>query len=233
MAAVSNDNTYSDTPDEQWADPNLCAGNNYAKSKILAERAAWDYITSARSNGSQMELATILPTYVLGPALLNNWAVSHEIPSRLLTRQMPMVPDLSMGTVDVRDVASAHRRALEVKEAAGQRFVCWGQCTSFLELAKTMEATFDSLGYNIPTTELPYFLAWTISWFDAGLATILPRLGKPKTSVNNSKIQRVLGIQFHPENDTILAHAHSVVQLGIGGVTMTAKYREEREKKTS
>ena len=48
---------------------------------------------------------------VLGPLVNKNAGTSPEIMVRILGRQMPAVPDLAFGIVDVRDVARAHLRA--------------------------------------------------------------------------------------------------------------------------
>ena len=40
--------------------------------------------------------------------------------------KMPMIPDLSMGMIDVRDVARLHVAALTAENAAGKRFIASG-----------------------------------------------------------------------------------------------------------
>lgn len=113
-------------------------GDKYRASKTLAEKAAWAEVESQKPT---WDLATINPPMVFGPILQQ-----VEDPSGLNT-SVAMVyktirtkeEDLDKDTlntpnanfVDVRDVALAHVRALEVPEAGGQRFItaggayCW------------------------------------------------------------------------------------------------------------
>jgi dihydroflavonol-4-reductase len=49
-----------------WSNPDGPDNTPYTKSKTLAERAAWDYVNG---EGKGLELATINPTGILGPAL--------------------------------------------------------------------------------------------------------------------------------------------------------------------
>ena len=74
----------------------------YVRSKALAERAAWDFM--AREGGA-LELTTVNPTGIFGPALGSDYSESLELVRRLLDGSMPACPDLWFGVVDVRDVA--------------------------------------------------------------------------------------------------------------------------------
>ncbi|KDQ18875.1 hypothetical protein BOTBODRAFT_28363 [Botryobasidium botryosum FD-172 SS1] len=101
----------------------------YRASKVLAERSAWKW-AEENKDVVVFDVTTILPSFVLGPILtevaspsqLNASpqrfydAVKTEKPADALTSFVASV-------VDVRDVALAHVRALEVEEAGGQRFI--------------------------------------------------------------------------------------------------------------
>ncbi|MBQ75753.1 MAG: hypothetical protein CMQ20_12135 [Gammaproteobacteria bacterium] len=104
---------------DDWSDPldsNLTA---YSVSKTIAEKKAWEM---AAGGGS--ELAVINPVVVLGPALETDYGTSLELLYKLLTGELPLVPNVGYEIVDVRDVATLHRLAFEHPEAAGQRFLC-------------------------------------------------------------------------------------------------------------
>ena len=81
----------------------------YALSKTLAERAAWDYV---RDHAPQMQLTTINPGLVIGPPLDKHFGSSVSVVERFLNAKDPMLPRFGLPTVDVRDVALAHVRAL-------------------------------------------------------------------------------------------------------------------------
>lgn len=59
--------------EEDWTDPKSKTTNVYAKSKTLAEQAAWDFM---KHDTSGMELATVLPAMVFGPILEEDFGVS-------------------------------------------------------------------------------------------------------------------------------------------------------------
>ena len=59
--------------EEDWTDPNSKTTNVYAKSKTLAEQAAWDFM---KQDTSGMELSTVLPAMVFGPILEEDFGVS-------------------------------------------------------------------------------------------------------------------------------------------------------------
>lgn len=55
-----------------------------------------------------VEIITIHPTFVIGPTLIaeNNSSVTGIL--KVMKREIPGVPNMTMPTVDVRDVAEAH-----------------------------------------------------------------------------------------------------------------------------
>lgn len=56
-----------------WTDPNAAGVLPYAKSKTLAERAAWDFVAR---DGSALELAVVNPVMVFGPVLGPDYSAS-------------------------------------------------------------------------------------------------------------------------------------------------------------
>ena len=101
---------------DAWSDVNAPIGA-YAKSKTLAERAAW-----AAAKGGDMELTVINPGAVFGPSLGAKMdGQSVALMTAMIGGKMPMIPDLSMGMVDVRDIARLHVRAMTAEGAAGKR----------------------------------------------------------------------------------------------------------------
>ena len=81
----------------------------YIRSKTLAEKAAWEFVTSTPN---APELAVINPGFVQGPALDEDLSTSHEL-YRLMARGIyPAAPKVRFPVSDVRDVAVAHVQAL-------------------------------------------------------------------------------------------------------------------------
>ena len=99
---------------DAWSDTTANIGA-YAKSKTLAERAAWE-----AADGGAMELAVINPGAVFGPSLgakIDGQSVAMI--TDMIGGKMPVIPDMSLGMIDVRDVARLHVTAMTADGAAG------------------------------------------------------------------------------------------------------------------
>ena len=89
----------------------------YRYSKVAAEREAWRL-----AEEQQLELATILPSFIMGPPRTPRTdGESLRNMRQAMEGEMPHRPDTPM--IDVRDCAAAHLAAAEIEGAAGNRFV--------------------------------------------------------------------------------------------------------------
>ena len=103
---------------DSWSDPDADIGT-YAKSKTLAEQAAWEF---AKANG--IDLVVINPGGVMGPTLTGQVeGESLTMISDIIKGKYPLVPDISVGFIDVRDVAKLHVAAMTADGAVGKRFI--------------------------------------------------------------------------------------------------------------
>jgi dihydroflavonol-4-reductase len=156
---------------DAWSDTSARIGA-YAKSKTLAERAAW-----AEAKGGDMELVVIAPGAVFGPSLgaqLEGQSVA--LMTAMIGGKMPMIPDMSMGMVDVRDIARLHVAALAAVDAAGKRFIA--STAQPVEMA-TMARVLRQAGYaKVPSRRAPSILLRIMSLFDREVRGMLPYLGK-------------------------------------------------------
>ena len=184
----------------------------YSKSKTLAERAAWDFVNTLKSD-HPMELAVINPSYVLGPALGGDIRTSGELISRLMRHEIPGVPHIRWFVVDVRDVAAAHIAAMTTPEAAGQRFCCSAETCWTRDMALILEKHFAGRGYRIPTHEVPDFVVRFVALFDKTVRLTVDSLGKDY-SVSTARIRKVLDWQPHSLEDTLVDMAESMIRHG-------------------
>jgi nucleoside-diphosphate-sugar epimerase len=106
--------------EDDWSPLNGPGVDAYGRSKILAERAAWDFVNT---DGLGLELTTILPVAVMGPVIGGEVSGANHIVQRSLNGQMPGYPNMYVPVVDVRDVAAAHAAAMTADGAAGERFL--------------------------------------------------------------------------------------------------------------
>ncbi|WP_067466414.1 NAD-dependent epimerase/dehydratase family protein [Nocardia amamiensis] len=185
----------------------------YQKSKTLAERAAWDFAGSLPVGG-RFELVVINPGMVLGPVLSEATSTSHEPVRRLLARDMPGSPRVGWAPVDVRDLAVAHRLALETPEAAGNRYICAGEHLGMGDIARILAQEFGPRGFRVPTRQLPDWVVRSVAIFDKGVRLTVPMLGRTE-QLSAEKARRELGWSMRPVRETVLDTAESLLQHGI------------------
>jgi len=198
--------------ERDWSIPDGPGTTAYAKSKTLAERAAWDFM--AREGGG-MELSVVNPVGVFGPVMGADFSTSIEIVKRMLDGQLPAVPRLTFGVVDVRDVADLHLLAMTRPEAAGERFLAVaGQFVSLREIGLMLKRRLGQAARRVPTRELPDWLVRVVSLVDKSVGQVVPELGKSKNGVAD-KARRVLGWTPRSAEEAVAATAESLVRLGL------------------
>ena len=213
FAAIGYGPRHTDRPytELDWTDPHDPI-SAYAKSKTLAEHAAWDFIAG---QGGALELAVVNPVGVFGPALGPDYSTSIQIIQRFLDGAIPGCPRLSFGIVDVRDVADLHLRAMTDPAAKGERFLCVaGDFMTVQEIALLLKARLGDAAKNVPTRVLPDWLVRVVALFDPSTAELALELGKLKQA-SNEKARRLLGWAPRSNEEAILATAESLQRLGL------------------
>jgi nucleoside-diphosphate-sugar epimerase len=214
FAAIGYGHKSTDRPfsEENWTDSNAGNLSAYVKSKTLAERAAWDFI--AREGGA-LELSVINPVGIFGPVLGADYSSSIQIVQRLMDGSIPDTPRLSIGVVDVRDVADLHLRAMTNPSAKGERFLAIADdCMTLQEIAHVLKAHMGDTAGRVPTKVLPNWMVRLISLIDPSVAQIVPELGKVKNATNE-KARSILSWVPRSNEDSIIATAESLVRLGL------------------
>ncbi|MFL5295008.1 MAG: NAD-dependent epimerase/dehydratase family protein [Phenylobacterium sp.] len=213
VAATSKSDRGDWTSDETtWTDADDKATGAYAKSKTLAERAAWELIGTA---GGKTSLAVVNPTLVLGPLLDADASGSVQVVERLLSGRVPGVPRLGFNVVDVRDVADLHIRAMTDPKAAGERFIAAGSYAWMGDMADLLRAKLEpAAAAKVPTRKVPDFVLRVVGLFDKELASVTPRLGH-RHDFSSAKAREVLGWTPRPTEETVLDTARSLVAEGV------------------
>jgi nucleoside-diphosphate-sugar epimerase len=181
----------------------------YPKSKVYAERAAWDFVKD-----TALELVVINPGLVIGPVLHNERPTSIEVVRRLVTRDFPAVPRMGFATVDARDLATAHRLAMEAPQAAGQRYICAGSNVWMREMALLLADEYAPRGYRLPTRPLPYWAMWAIARFDKTVRFALPFVGRAQL-VTAAKARKELDWTMRPARQSLVDTAESLLDHGV------------------
>jgi dihydroflavonol-4-reductase len=181
----------SEFDETMWTDVTHPVGSvAYTKSKTLAEKAAWDFVTS---QATEIALTTINPVLVMGAPLDRHYGSSISVVERVLKGKDPMLPDLRFGIVDVKDVAKMHIECIDVKSTFGQRILASSGTLSFVQIAEIIKSAYPES--KTKTGKAPNFLIKFLANFDADIKAVLPMLGKPML-VSNTKAKSLLGISF-------------------------------------
>ncbi|MCB8877898.1 SDR family oxidoreductase [Acidisoma silvae] len=183
----------------------------YERSKMAAERAAWDWHTR---EGCDMELVTICPGAVIGPVFGPDYSASIDIVRALLRSSMPGLPRFGWPLVDVRDIADLHVRALKTPSAAGQRFIGAGPFYWLQDVGRALRERVPDLADRVPVRRLPNWLVRLSALRNATIRARLYELNKTR-DVSAEKARRELGWTPRPNDDAIADTARSLSLEGL------------------
>lgn len=181
----------------------------YALSKTLAELAAWDAVRR-----TALPLAVVNPAFVLGPLLDAEAGTSASVIAAMMKGRAPVVPNVALGIVDVRDVAEAHLAAMTTAKAAGRRFILSGGSRTLCEIGASIAASHPAYRRRLPRATLPDGLVRAAGRVSSRLAQLVPELGARKILVTEPA-ETVLGLRFRTPEEAIGAMAESLVRHGL------------------
>ena len=195
--------------ESDWSDPENPSIDHYSKSKTLAEKAAWDFI---EAEGKPFEFSVINPALVIGPSLSNDLGESNKAIQMVATGKMPVAVPLQFGYVDVRDVAAAHILAMQKQASDGERFALAEKDMWYEDVAKVLrENGFD----KAPKLSVPVWAAKILANFSPELKMALPYIGRVRSVKYTSKAKDLLGWNPRPAEESILATANQIKDLGL------------------
>jgi nucleoside-diphosphate-sugar epimerase len=173
--------------------------NGYRASKTFAEKAAWDFVENEKPN---FDIATLNPPLVLGPVVhylnsLDTINTSNERVRNLIQGKLRngLSPTGTFIWVDVRDLALAHVRALEVPEAGGKRFFITAGHYSNGEIASIIKSKFPDLANKLPED----------------LKSDIP---EDVYSFDNSRSKETLGIKYRGLEESVTDTVKSLLAVG-------------------
>lgn len=195
--------------EECWTNPNEKGLSPYNKSKVLAERAAWNFMAK---EGGTLELTVINPMGIFGPALNADLSSGFGLLKQVITGAMKAIPNITLGIVDVRDVADLHLRAMVNPVAAGQRYLCLaGGTLSLPQIARLLKQKMPDATKNAGTKTMPDWLVRLVALFSRKAKSIVPLLGVYRNA-SNQKAKTQLGWQPRANDEAILATAESLIK---------------------
>jgi nucleoside-diphosphate-sugar epimerase len=180
-----------------WTDPDHPKLSPYARSKTVAERAAWDLV---RERGEEERLAVVNPGAILGPVLGRESSSSLALVERLLNG-MPGTPRIGFSVIDVRDVADLHILAMTSPEAGGERYIATARFMWMADAAAVLRERLGPAAAKVPKRSIPDFLVRGMALFDPAARSVVGQLGQ-KVEVSSAKA-RALGWEPRPVEETI------------------------------
>lgn len=196
--------------ENDWTEIGGTGVQPYIKSKALAERAAWAFMTH---EGDGLELSVINPVGIFGPLLGSALSASVDLVRQLLSGVMAETPRIHFGVVDVRDIAELHLRAMLHPAARGERFIgVSGRAFSLHEVAMILRDGLGDAAAGVPTAEMPDDRVRELAETSATMAALVPQLGIVREA-SADKARRLLEWMPHPPEEALLASARSLLAL--------------------
>jgi dihydroflavonol-4-reductase len=194
-----------------WTNVDHIEVSPYAKSKTLAERAARNWVAA---QGGDMEFVSICPAAVFGPLLSDDISTSTVVVQAMLEGKVPACPDVSVGIVDVRDVADLHFRALTALDIGGARYLCTGPCLPLIEIANILRADLGDKAAKVPKRKIPSVLIRGLALFVRAARPLAAELGRNRTG-DSSPAMNALGWTMRTPRESLIATANDLIARGI------------------
>jgi len=195
--------------EDNWSNPDKCAG--YPKSKVLAEKAVWEFY---EKNKGKIEICTVLPSLIFGPVFASHGNASEGLMKEFINNTFPGIPnpDCNYLVVDVRDVALGHVQALFSPNSNGKRYIIANTNVTIEDLIGILRSKYGKLGYVFPFKKVT---AQEIK--DSGnevAQRCLMLMGK-KMDISNQRGIQELNMTYRKIEDTILEMGDSLIEKGI------------------
>jgi nucleoside-diphosphate-sugar epimerase len=168
--------------------------------QTYAERAAWDFVENEKPG---FDLVVINPPIAFGPVVhyLNsldavNWSneLIRDIIQGKVKENLP--PTRVYLWVDVRDVALAHVRAIEVPEAGGQRFFTVGSYFTSKRIVEIIRESHPELESKLPSKD------------------VLDDMPPDVYGYDNTKSIKILGLTYRTLEESVNDTVKSLLAIG-------------------
>ncbi len=197
--------------ESDWTNLEKCR-SSYSISKTLAERAAWDFIRTAK-NRTGMEMVSINPTNVFGPPLDGRRFTSTEWFRTLMRSEVPGISRTQLNFVDVRDVVDMSVRAMITPAAANKRFLLNAASIPMAEFAEILQHNFADQGYKVPTRVVPDWMVRLVAVLMPKVRNVVDQLNWTYT-LSTERARSILGWQARPYQQTVVDMAQGMIEQG-------------------
>ncbi len=143
--------------------------------------------------------------------LEEDYGTSVGVILELMSGKYPVVPNMDMGVVDVRDVADLQLLAMTHPQAAGKRFVCSESNMLMKEQTDYLREIFPEFKNKIPYRQAPNWLLKLFAFVRPPLKMIAPELGKNR-KLDSSRARNLLGWKPRSAKEAIKSAADSLIK---------------------
>lgn len=204
---------------------------NYAKSKTIAEKTAWDFWNSLNPM-TKFELTVLNPTFITGPVFSTVEHGSATIVGRMMDfRTFLAAPKACLGVVDVRDVARAHILAMENPKTNGERILITHTLPVwFSDMRDWLMEEFKDAGYLFSPVTAPNWVLkiYAKTKLDPQSTAVVHRIG-PELRFSNQKSLDLLGMTYIHPRPSVIEMMHSMIELGMVRKPPLAKFKKSSE----
>ena len=207
VAAVAYGHGKEKTFDESdWSNTGDDSGiTPYAKSKTLAEKAAWEYVDNLDAD-NRFDFTVINPVGVFGPMLTSDMGTSNSLVSKLINGELPACPATHMGYVDVRDVAKAHIFSMLNSSTNNKRIIVSESEMFFVDVGRILN---DAGFKKSPTKQMPNWLVKFLALFIKELSGVTKSLGK-RVDTDKSLAKSLFDWEYISAKDSIIDTAEQL-----------------------
>ena len=195
--------------ENDWAVLEYC--HHYPKSKVLAEKAAWEFY---ENNKDKIAVTVVNPSLVFGPTFTKHGNSSETLMAEIFKGSFPGIPDpeITWAIVDVRDAAEGHLKALFKKEADGRRYILSGWNLNVTETIDILKGEFEKFGYILPSKKIT---AEEIKASGNPIALRSASMMGQKINFTNERSIKELGLEYRNKETTIIDMGYSLIKNGV------------------
>lgn len=152
-------------------------GADYFRSKTLAERLAWEWANDRARNLRQIPIASVNPSFILGPSLVPWGRYSLKSFLDMIQGKIPVMLDMNMRMVDVRDCAQMHIAVMQNPQANGQRHLSFAVNGRMIDIANIVRRDYPHLGFTPAKKITPNWLFNILRLFSNEVASLYSHIG--------------------------------------------------------
>lgn len=200
--------------EECWNETASLSYQPYAYSKVMAEKAAWEF-----AEGQDVwDLVVINPGLIMGPCRIGMQLSAQSVGIMKAFGDGSFsngAPRLAMCVGDIREISKAHIEAAFRPEAKGRYLVCKHE-TDFFEMTQIVAKKYGA-DYMLPKSAVPKAILWAFGpYIDERMnRKFVSRNVGLKFKTDTSKSERELGIQYRPLETTLNEMFQQLVDNGV------------------